>query len=285
MNFLHGFLDCLCLRRYQEESPYSRRERCRLQAQELEKRYCLSKRSGEYGAQLMAFVGNIKQLEELNREPLVLSEFFRDEVVIQDVAYVRDIKYLIGQNNTETLRKKVIQAHAYGVPERVLDEIVGDCFDIECLTQEGTEGKFHAFTHLSENNCAICLEPYSPLDYVYRNVHRTVCHHFFHKSCYQLWTNLNPTCPTCRHPVVFTRESTRWNSYLETVHQRVVALFPHAEETRCDAADMVEDDEAFALRVHAEELEALQARDEQIRQDALFSMRLVSMHPVQDNDH
>lgn len=71
--------------------------------------------------------------------------------------------------------------------------------------------------------CSICLEKKNNNDF-----EKTKCHHLFCKSCLNVWTKINNTCPVCRQiiniPISFDKDLIDLLNKINFTYNEILAI-------------------------------------------------------------
>tara|TARA_A100000164_G_scaffold299773_1_gene274508 strand:- start:27 stop:635 length:609 start_codon:yes stop_codon:yes gene_type:complete len=73
-------------------------------------------------------------------------------------------------------------------------------FSNNILFMEKNQTEYNYVNEYIDDGCAICLDPLfkKKNNFVLNTVIKTLCKHYFHKTCIKKWFNMNNTCPLCR---------------------------------------------------------------------------------------
>lgn len=249
-------------------------------AQNLTTEYIHSKRSDNYFKRLHDLLGIIQKLEA-SRNYKKLEDLSLPTIVSEDVRLVRDIKYFATKQFAAPLKRDVQEAINLGIPAPIIQDFIGDSFDIECMSEKAAEKKLKEYLNKKDQDCPICLVSFSVRDFVNKAIYRTACSHFFHKRCYKsLIEKKFKTCAMCRSDLGLQSNAVKcWDSYLNKIHTQVLENFSKKEVQLAKrvrkVAKETENDEAVARRLQAEFNQEREDEIEQIRSDALLAASLI----------
>lgn len=207
------------------------------------------------------------------------------ETVKKDFMLFREIALLAASRGGDAAKleefcKKAIEQK---VPMTVLEQLVGDRFDLDALDIKRAEQKIFSYLSLHGTDCVICQETFLKADFAAKKIFRTACSHYMHKACLDKWRischgSLN--CPVCRAELDQHRNERQWNTYLRKINAKV-------QEYLADKKDPAEpepfvlnnrpnlSDAELARQLYEADLREQEGRLNQEHEDARYARDLI----------
>lgn len=142
------------------------------------------------------------------------------ENVRKDFALLREIALLAASRlgDTEKLRELCKKALEQKFPMNVLEQLVGERFDLDALDIKKAEQKLFSYVSLHGTDCVICQETFKKVDFLRKTIFCCPYGHFMHKECFKQW---GKDCPVARCEFEYYKTERRWNNYLAKIEKKV----------------------------------------------------------------
>lgn len=263
-----SLFECLWFNRSGSESTATKRLRVQAKAREVKSCYNASGRSLHYFSELKGFLQHMDNLES-HYVYIKLEEFGFSQQVEEDIRQIRGLRHASAKKSVSSLENEIKHARNNGIPIDVIEDSINEIVD--------DDETLNTYLQQAEKECSTCLETYLPSDLLTKNVHRTACGHFYHRSCFE---NLQSKwrkdhCPMCRTKWTLPQDTDRWSRYLDKIQVKIKALFSDVAAVKIAPDDVFEDDETVARRIQHEYDQDMDERRLQEERDCLFAQTLI----------